>query len=122
MDGCAAPAREGQDDNGRGQDGAHERCAERSRACERAGNHPPWGAQGKLCIIISAFGAHRSADRIRQESALADTVRRLGELEDVPLGDVYDLRKRAWTLGEQWRESFGDEVVDLQRGVFLHAS
>lgn len=47
-------------------------------------------------------------------------MRRLGELDGVPLGDVYDLRMRARTLAEQWRESFGDEVVDLQRGVLLH--
>jgi hypothetical protein len=55
-----------------------------------------------------------------QESALADTVRRLGELESVPFGDVYSLRTRARTLADRWREAFGDEVVDLQRGVLLH--
>lgn len=49
-------------------------------------------------------------------------MRRLGELDGVPLGDVYGLRVRARTLAEQWREAFGDEVVDLQRGVFLHVS
>ncbi|KAI0250532.1 hypothetical protein BJV78DRAFT_552845 [Lactifluus subvellereus] len=59
---------------------------------------------------------------VLKESALADTVRRLGELEDVPLGDVYGLRKRARTLAERWREMFGEEVVDLQRSIFLHAS
>jgi hypothetical protein len=47
-------------------------------------------------------------------------VRRLGELDGVPLGDAYGLRVRAQTLAEQWRESFGDEVVDLQRGALLH--
>lgn len=122
MDGRAAPAREGQDDNRRGQDGAHQRCAERSRACEQAGNHPPWGSQGKFGVILSALVSAGILTGTRQESALADTVRRLGELEDVPLGDVYGLRKRARTLAERWREMFGDEVVDLQRSIFLHAS
>jgi hypothetical protein len=59
---------------------------------------------------------------ICQESALADTVRRLGELEEVPLEDVYELRRRARTLAESWRKTFGDEVVDLQRGVLLLTS
>jgi hypothetical protein len=59
---------------------------------------------------------------ICQESALADTVRRLGELEEVPLDDVHELRRRARTLAESWRKTFGDEVVDLQRSIFLHAS
>jgi hypothetical protein len=60
--------------------------------------------------------------KICQESALADTVRRLGELEEVPLEDVYELRRRARTLAESWRKTFGDEVVDLQRGVLLLTS
>ena len=55
-----------------------------------------------------------------QESALADTVRRLGELESVPLGDLYGLRPRARTLAHRWKEAFGDDVVDLQREVLLH--
>ncbi|KAF8258529.1 hypothetical protein EI94DRAFT_1754497 [Lactarius quietus] len=46
-----------------------------------------------------------------KESALADTVRRLGELEDVPLGDTHSLRDRARTLAERWRETFGDGLV-----------
>ena len=49
-------------------------------------------------------------------------MRRLGELDGVPFGDIYDLRMRARTLTEQWRGAFGDEVVDLQRGVLLHVS
>jgi len=49
-------------------------------------------------------------------------VRRLGELDGVPFGDTYDLRVRARALAEQWREAFGDEIVDLQRGVLLHVS
>ncbi len=47
-------------------------------------------------------------------------MRRLGELDGVPFGDIYGLRVRARTLAEQWREAFGDEVVDLQQGVLLH--
>ena len=54
-----------------------------------------------------------------QESALADTVRRLGDLEGVPLGDVHRLRERARTLADRWKDAFGDEVVDLQRGILL---
>ncbi|KAH8985833.1 hypothetical protein EDB86DRAFT_2957334 [Lactarius hatsudake] len=46
-----------------------------------------------------------------KESALADTVRRLSELEDVPLGDAYGLRDRARTLAERWRETFGDDLL-----------
>ncbi|KAH8985910.1 hypothetical protein EDB92DRAFT_2024319 [Lactarius akahatsu] len=46
-----------------------------------------------------------------KESALADTVRRLSELEDVPLGDAYGLRDRARTLAERWRETFGDGLL-----------
>jgi len=53
---------------------------------------------------------------------LADTVRRLSELDGVPFGDVYGLRVRARTLTGQWREAFGDEVVDSQLGVLLHVS
>jgi hypothetical protein len=53
---------------------------------------------------------------------LADTVRRLGELESVPFRDVHGLRRRARTLADRWREAFGDEVVDLQRGVLLHST
>ena len=49
-------------------------------------------------------------------------MRRLGELDGIPFGDVYGLRVRARTLAEQWREAFGDEVVDLQREVLLHVS
>lgn len=48
-----------------------------------------------------------------KESALADTVRRLSELEDVPLGDAYGLRDRARTLSEQWRDRFGDGLLSL---------
>jgi len=62
------------------------------------------------------------ASEVLKESVLADTVRRLGELDCVPFGDVYSLRVRARTLAEQWREVFGDEIVDLQRGVMLHVS
>jgi hypothetical protein len=47
-------------------------------------------------------------------------VRRLRELDGVPFGDVYGLRVHAQTLAEQWREAFGDEVVDLQQEVLLH--
>ena len=57
-----------------------------------------------------------------QETALADTVRRLGELDSVPFADLYDLRVRARTLAGQWREAFGDEVVDSQLGVLLRVS
>lgn len=46
-------------------------------------------------------------------------MRRLGELDSVPFGDLYDLRVRARTLAGQWREAFGDEVVDSQLGVLL---
>ena len=46
-----------------------------------------------------------------QESALVDTVRRLSELEDVPLGDAHGLRDRARTLAERWRETFGDGLL-----------
>jgi hypothetical protein len=49
-------------------------------------------------------------------------VRRLGELDGVPFENVYGLRVHAQTLAEQWREVFGDEVVDLQREVLLHVS
>lgn len=59
---------------------------------------------------------------VGQESALADTVRRLGELESVPFGDAHRLRARARTLADRWRDAFGDEVVDLQRGVLLPVS
>jgi hypothetical protein len=59
---------------------------------------------------------------VGQESALADTVRRLGELESVPFGDLHRLRARARTLADWWRDAFGDEVVDLQRRVFLTVS
>jgi len=63
---------------------------------------------------------HFTDRKCAQESALADTVRRLGELESVPLGDLYGLRPRARTLAHRWREAFGDDVVDLQREVLLH--
>lgn len=46
-----------------------------------------------------------------KESSLADTVRRLSELEDVPLGDTHSLRDRARTLAERWREKFGDGLL-----------
>jgi hypothetical protein len=46
-----------------------------------------------------------------KESALVDTVRRLSELEDVPLGDAHGLRDRARTLAERWRETFGDGLL-----------
>lgn len=49
-------------------------------------------------------------------------MRRLGELDGVPFGDVHGLRVRARTLAELWTEAFGDETVDLQRGVLLHVS
>jgi hypothetical protein len=49
-------------------------------------------------------------------------VRRLGELDGDPFGEAYGLRVRARTLAEQWREAFGDEVVDLQREVLLRVS
>jgi hypothetical protein len=48
-------------------------------------------------------------------------VRRLSELESIPLGDMHSLRERAWTLADRWREAFGEEVVDLQHEVLLHA-
>lgn len=59
---------------------------------------------------------------VGQGSGLADTVRRLGELESVPFGDLHRLRARARTLADWWRDAFGDEVVDLQRGVLLSVS
>jgi hypothetical protein len=77
------------------------------------------------CNIRSLQGAYFLADWIMvvgQESALADTVRRLGELESVPFGDLHRLRARARTLADWWRDAFGDEVVDLQRRVFLTVS
>ena len=48
-------------------------------------------------------------------------MRRLGEL-DGSFGEAYRLRVRARTLAEQWRDAFGDEVVDLQREVLLRVS
>jgi hypothetical protein len=59
MDGCATPAREGQNDDGPGQDGAHEPRVKGSRACERGRSIIPWSAQGKkktpVQIVISTL-------------------------------------------------------------------
>jgi len=85
--------------------------------------------EAKMAQTNDALGEVERADKrdsitseVLKESALADTVRRLGELEGVPLGDVHGLRTRARTLAKRWREAFGDEVVDLQRGILLHVS
>ena len=40
-----------------------------------------------------------------------DTVKRLSELEEVPMGDAHGLRDRARTLAERWRETFGDGLL-----------
>lgn len=85
--------------------------------------------KAKIARISDALGEVERANQrgsfareMLKESALGDTVRRLGELDGVPFGDIYGLRVRARTLTEQWREAFGDEVVDLQREVLLHVS
>lgn len=83
---------------------------------------PPSPPQGVLLADADSENDNLFLSFFLQESALADTVRRLGELEGVPLGDVYGLRVRARTLAERWREAFGGGVVDLQQGVLLRVS
>jgi hypothetical protein len=97
--------------------------SEIERASERE-SIPPGVLKVNCALSFRRLGRSGVLTESHQESALADTVRRLGELEDVPLGDEHYLRKRARTLADRWREMYGDEVVDLQRGIFLqcHAS
>jgi hypothetical protein len=92
--------------------------SEVERANER-GSIPPGVLKVSCASSFQRSGCAGVLTEVRQESALADTVRRLGELEDIPLGDEHGLRRRARTLADRWREMYGDEVVDLQRGVFL---
>jgi len=85
---------------------------------------PTLSVMAHFCTSVHTSGWCHFTDQkccCAQESALADTVRRLGELESVPLGDVHRLRSRARTLAHWWREAFGDDVVDLQREVLLHS-
>jgi len=82
--------------------------------------------KAKMALTSEALGEVERADErggiareVLKESALADTVRRLGELDGVPLGDAHGLRARARTLAERWRGAFGDDVVDLQQRALL---